>query len=90
MYAGCFQILSIIPPHKEISPPPSRCIFVDASRKKDITGSLEFIKENIDTVRAARTTSRKYTMNNFGLDNMLTEYMQVYESLFKKKSNLEL
>lgn len=90
MYAGCFQILSIIPPHKEISPPSSRCIFVDASRKEDIASSLEFIIENIDIVRAAKTTSRKYTMNNFGLDNMLAEYMQVYESLFKEKSNLGL
>lgn len=85
MYAGCFQILSIIPPHKEISPPSRRCLFVDASRKADIVSSLNFVKENIGLIRAERVTSREYTMNNFGLDNMLKEYMKVYDSILSSR-----
>ena len=34
MYAGCFMILSTIPPHREVSPPSERCFFVDISNLK--------------------------------------------------------
>jgi len=88
MYAGCFQILSIIPPHKEILPPSGRCIFIDTSRKADIVSSLNFIKDNIHLVRAERSTSREYTMNNFGLDIMLREYMKVYDSLISHRDSI--
>lgn len=81
MYAGCFQILSIIPPHKEIAPPSSRCIFVDASKNEDIASSLHFVEKNIEVIRAEKETSRIYTMNSFNLDNMLKEYMETYLSL---------
>jgi len=87
MYAGCFQILSIIPPHKEIAPPSSRCIFVDVSKYEDIASSLHFVEENIYKIRAERETSRKYTMDNFGLDNMLNEYMEVYLSFLNHRNS---
>ena len=81
MYAGCFQILSIIPPHKEISPPSNRCIYVDASNTSEIISSLYFIRDNIASIRASRAFSKEYSVQSFGLDNMLKEYMTVYNSL---------
>jgi len=81
MYAGCFQILSKIPPHKEISPPSNRCIFVDASNKPEIASSLHSITDNISSIRAGRATSREYSIKSFSLDIMLREYMKVYNSL---------
>ena len=81
MYAGCFQILSTIPPHKEISPPMNRCIYVDASNLLEIISSLDFIRDNIPLIRSNRAASREYSVKNFGLDNMLKEYMTVYNSL---------
>lgn len=81
MYAGCFQILSTIPPHKEISPPMSRCIYVDVSNSLEIISSLDFIRDNIALIRVNRATSREYSVKNFGLDNMLKEYLAVYNSL---------
>ena len=81
MYAGCYQILSDIPPHKEISPPSNRCIFVDPSNKLEIIKSLHFMMENISSIRSERNSSKKYSINSFGLDNMLKQYMKVYNSL---------
>ena len=34
MYAGCFMVLSKIPPHNEISPPHERCICMWIPRTK--------------------------------------------------------
>ena len=80
MYAGCFQILSKIPPHKEISPPSNRCIFVDQSNKLQIRNSLNFMINNISLIRAEKSVSQEYSINNFGIDNMLKRYKKVYDS----------
>lgn len=81
LYAGCFQILSKIPPHEEILPPSSRCIFVDQSNKLQIENSLNFIKNNISLIRAQKPVSQEYLINNFGTGRMLKEYKKVYDSL---------
>ena len=44
MYAGCFMILSKIPPHKEVQPPSERCFFVDISNKDEIVNSLSHVR----------------------------------------------
>ena len=86
MYAGCFQILSNITPHKEISPPTERCIFVDIKNKLEIINSLFFIKDNISSIRSQRLISKEYSINSFSLENMLKEYMNVYDFLINKKN----
>ena len=85
MYAGCFQILSAIPPHKEISPPSNRCIFVNASKKTEIIDSLNYIKDNILSIKTEREFSIEYSKNSFGLNNMLEEYMKFYNSILDKR-----
>ena len=83
MYAGCFMILSTIPPHIEVSPPPERCFFVDISNKTEIINSLDYIKNNIEKKRLGRGKSKKYAINNFSVNNMLGEYKKVYDSILK-------
>ena len=81
MYAGCFTILSAIPPHLEISPPEDRCYFVDLDNAEDIENSLDYVQNNLNTIRSSRDISKEYTMLNFSVKNMLKEYRKVYESL---------
>jgi len=81
MYAGCFTILSAIPPHLEISPPEDRCYFVDLDNAEDIENSLDYVRNNLNTIRSSRDISKEYTMLNFSVKNMLKEYRKVYESL---------
>jgi glycosyltransferase involved in cell wall biosynthesis len=81
MYAGCFLVLSDIPPHLEISPPSERSIFIDLKNKNEIVDSLNFIQNHIDSIRSSRQLSKEYSINNFSSDIMLSEYMKVYECL---------
>jgi glycosyltransferase involved in cell wall biosynthesis len=81
MYAGCFTILSLIPPHKEISPPIERCFFVDALNKTEIVNSLNYVRDNIQQIKATRAESKEYSISNFSVNKMLGEYMRVYSSL---------
>ena len=81
MYAGCFLILSDIPPHKEIQPPSNRCIFIDSSKKFEAAQSLTLAINNISKIRHEKDTSRTYSVQRFGLDNMLSEYKKVYQML---------
>ena len=85
MYAGCFLILSTIPPHEEISPPSNRCIFIDPSSISEVVNALQISADNIDSIKSERETSREYSIKNFGLDNMLGEYMKVYSLLSNKR-----
>ena len=82
MYCGCFLILSNIPPHKEVSPPSERCIYVDSANEKDVINSLNFVSQNIEKLKGQRNTSKKYSIDSFGLDIMLKGYMEVYKSLY--------
>tara|TARA_B110000003_G_C16583676_1_gene509030 strand:- start:66 stop:1157 length:1092 start_codon:yes stop_codon:yes gene_type:complete len=81
MYCGCFLILSTIPPHKEISPPRERCLFVDISNEKEITNSLNYVRHKIVNLKGQRDMSKYHSIQNFSLDNMLEGYMEVYKSL---------
>ena len=81
MYAGCFMILSTIPPHREVSPPLERCFFVDISNKIEIINSLNYVRDNIKQVRVNRAKSKEYSISNFSVNNMLGEYKKVYDSL---------
>ena len=83
MYVGCFMILSIIPPHKEVSPPLERCFFVDISNKVEIINSLNYVRNNIKQIRASRAKSKEYSISNFSVNNMLGEYKKVYNSLYE-------
>lgn len=85
MYAGCFLILSTIPPHKEISPPSNRCLFIDASSSSEVVSALHFAAGNIDSIRSERSASQEYSIKNFGLSNMIKEYMKVYKLLLKER-----
>jgi len=89
MYCGCFLILSTIPPHKEVRPPSNRCMFVDADNKKQIIKSLNYVANKLETLRDQRDVSINHSIENFGLDNMLKGYMEVYKSLnsSEKKTN---
>ena len=81
MYAGCFVILSLIPPHIEISPPSERCLYVDSSNKYEIKNSLNYVKKHIEDIKKNRLKSKEYSKVNFGLRKMLGEYTQVYKSI---------
>ena len=83
MYAGCFMILSKIPPHFEVSPPPSRCFFVDISNKAEIIKSLIYVKENIKQIKAGREKSKEHTIKKFSLNNMLKGYKKIYDAIYK-------
>ena len=80
MYAGCFMILSTIPPHKEVSPPSGRCIFVDESDQDEIFNSLNFVVSNLEKIRTNRNESKEYSIKKFGVQNMLGAYKKVYDS----------
>ena len=75
------MILSIIPPHKEISPPLDRCLFVDPSNKLEIINSLNYVRGNIREIKARRAESREHSISNFSVDKMLDGYIKVYNSL---------
>tara|TARA_B110000879_G_C11144028_1_gene501592 strand:+ start:84 stop:1175 length:1092 start_codon:yes stop_codon:yes gene_type:complete len=81
MYCGCFLILSTIPPHKEVSPPSERCLFVDIDNEKEIINSLNFVTHKIVKLKGQRDMSKKHSLQNFGLNKMLEGYMEVYKSL---------
>ena len=81
MYAGCFMILSTIPPHKEVLPPSERCFFVDESNKDEIINSLNYVRNNIKDIRDGRSQSKEYSISTFSVDNMLGEYKKVYNSI---------
>lgn len=81
MYAGCFLILSTIPPHLEISPPLERCLFVDQTSNDEIVNSLEYIRKNIKRIKHGRGISKEHSINNFSVSNMLADYKEQYNSL---------
>jgi len=81
MYSGCFMVLSTIPPHKEVSPPSNRCFFVDIDKRDEIINSLNYVEQNIEKLKNEREISKDYSVSNFGVNNMLEGYKQVYESL---------
>ncbi len=84
MYAGCFMLLSKIPPHIEISPPSERCYFVNTECRKEIINSLNFLSANSKYFKNNREKSRSYSINNFGISNMLKDYKKVYESILEQ------
>ena len=81
MYSGCFMILSDIPPHKEVSPPQERCIFVDIYDANEIIRSLNFVLTNIEKIKQRRGISKEYSISKFGVHKMLDAYKEVYDSL---------
>ena len=82
MYSGCFLILSTIPPHREVSPPTERCLYVDISNENEITNSLNYVTHNIENIKHGREISKSHSIENFGLEKMLEDYMGVYRSLY--------
>ena len=81
MYCGCFLILSSIPPHKEVSPPSDRCIYVDKDNEEEIINSLNYVAKEIYKLKDQRDMSKKHSIERFGLNNMLEGYMDVYKSV---------
>ncbi len=81
MYSGCFMILSKIPPHKEISPPTERCLYVDIENTQEIINSLKYVINNIEELKNKREVSKNYSISNFSVKKMLDDYQNVYDSL---------
>lgn len=81
MYAGCFMVLSKIPPHTEISPPQERCMFVDSEDEDQIIEALNHINIHLDEIKRGRSLSRDYSIKNFSVNNMLGAYRKIYKSL---------
>jgi len=85
MYAGCFLILSKIPPHKEISPPLKRCLFVKTANTNEIVQALEYVEDNIEMLKGNRIVSKEYAINKFSLNSMLVNYLKIYNSFLALK-----
>ena len=81
MYAGCFMVLSKIPPHNEISPPEERCMYVDSEDEDQIKEALKYISVNLNKIKGSRSLSREYSIKNFSANNMLSTYKEIYKSL---------
>ena len=75
------MILSKIPPHKEVSPPSDRCIYVDKDNEEEIINSLNYAANEIFKIKDQRDMSKQYSIERFGLNNMLEGYMEVYKSV---------
>ena len=89
MYAGCFLILSNISPHLEISPPKSRCIFVDTSDQDQIIESLNYVLSNLSEIRCGRDISKEYSIDNFSAERMLEKYKGIYQSLYDRNKEIK-
>ena len=83
MYAGCFLILSKIPPHIEISAPSDRSQLVDLAINQEILRSLDYIRDNIQIIKRGRGKSKKHSIDNFSVRNMLDSYREVYDSVYE-------
>ena len=81
MYAGCFMILSSIPPHLEVSPPKDRCIFVNEDKESEIVNAVNYVSENLEQIKVGKINSKEYSITNFSVNKMLESYNVVYESL---------
>lgn len=81
MYAGCFLILSSIPPHTEICPPESRCIFVDHTNRQDILAALAYVTHHVKNIRATNPVSTEHAQSNFSVKNMLAKYHNSYKQI---------
>lgn len=84
MYAGCFLILSDIPPHKEISPPSERCIFINPDNKNEIIKSIKYVLDNHRLIRSLRSKSKQHAIQKFSAEEMLKNYLRIYKSLENK------
>ena len=85
IYAGCYSILSSIPPHLEISPPKERCYFVNPFDQSEIIDSLTYAQKNIEDIRSSRDLSKEHAVKNFSVERMLGEYHGVYDWLIHKR-----
>ena len=81
MYAGCFLILSSIPPHREVAPPKERSIFVDMRKRMQVVDALNSVANNLNEIRQGRTLSKDYTISNFSMQKMLLGYERIYRAL---------
>ena len=84
MYAGCFMVLSKIPPHGEILPPKEGCFFVEPSNKDEIINALNYIVNNIKVLKNDNANSIEHAANNFSLEAMLDKYLKIYTTLSSK------
>ena len=83
MYCGCFLILSKIQPHLEVSPPKSRCLYVDPNNDEEIISSLKYVETNLREIRGGREVSKKHSVDNFALTKMLDGYMEIYNEVYE-------
>lgn len=81
MYAGCFLILSSIPPHREVAPPKERSIFVDMRKRMQVVDALNSVANNLNEIRQGRTLSKDYSISNFSMQKMLLGYERIYRAL---------
>tara|TARA_Y100001970_G_scaffold294340_1_gene451022 strand:- start:4529 stop:5623 length:1095 start_codon:yes stop_codon:yes gene_type:complete len=84
MYAGCYMILSDIPPHKEISPPKERCSYVNLNNQKDLINSLLYVMDEIDSIRKNRSLSKEHSISKFSVKNMLRDYVNIYSTALEE------
>jgi len=84
MYAGCFMVLSKIPPHEEILPPKEGCFFVEPSNKGEVINALDYIVNNVDILRNDNANSIEHAANHFSVEAMLDKYLKIYTILSSK------
>ncbi len=81
LYAGCFMILSDIPPHKELALNCERCILLKSSNNYEIFNALNYVKKHLIEIRESRHLSTKFAFKNFNVDKMLVQYMNLYKEI---------
>jgi len=84
MYAGCFMVLSKIPPHEEILLPKEGCFFVESSNTGEVINALDYIANNIKILKNDNANSIEHVKNNFSIEAMLDKYLQIYTILSSK------
>ncbi len=81
MYAGCFMILSAIPPHKEIFPPSERCIYIESKEINEVKEALYYVRDNLQDIKINRNISKDHAVLNFSVQKMLDKYLMIYRNI---------
>ena len=84
MGAGCYAILSNIPPHSEIYAPPGSCKLVNPNNIEELSKILNGLdNKNINSINKAGAIARDHAFSNFYIKKMLDQYYDIFKTISK-------